>query len=78
MIKHDQIPTLKVESVQLVACLFGVHDILVHHERRSCGVVRNALADLPYGAEFAEEAEELVGCYCVGEILDEEGAVGEG
>ena len=60
MIQHYQIPVLEIEPVELVACLFGVGDVLVDDKGGSLGVVGGALADLADGAEFAEEVEEFV------------------
>lgn len=62
MIQHDQISILEVEAIQLIACLFRVHDILVHDEGGAFGAVGGSLTDLAYGAEFAEEVEELFCC----------------
>jgi hypothetical protein len=42
----NEVTTLKVETVQFVASLFGIHDILVNHECRAFRVVRNTLTDL--------------------------------
>jgi hypothetical protein len=43
----NEVSVLEVEAIQLVAGLFGIHDVLVHDEGRSLGIVGNALADLP-------------------------------
>ena len=61
MIQHDEIPVLEIEPVELVACLFGVGDVLVDDKAGAFGVVGGSLADLADGTEFAEEVEEFVG-----------------
>ena len=43
----NEISVLEIEPVQLITCLFRVHDILVHDKSGSLGVVRDALAYLP-------------------------------
>lgn len=46
MIRTDQVSTLKVEAVQLVASLLRIHDVLIDNEGSALGVRGNALADL--------------------------------
>lgn len=57
MVENDEVAVLEVEAVQLVARGFGVHDILVDDESGALGVVRNALADLPYRAEPIDKSQ---------------------
>jgi hypothetical protein len=42
----DKVTTLKVETVQFIARLLRIHDILVYDERCAFRVVGDALADL--------------------------------
>lgn len=42
----NKISVLEIEPVQLITCLFRVHDILVHDKSGSLGVVCNALTYL--------------------------------
>lgn len=44
--RTDQISVLKVKAVKLVAGLLRIHYILVDHESRSLGRIRDSLADL--------------------------------
>lgn len=43
----NKVPVLKVESVQFVARLLGVHHFLIDDKGSTLGVVCDALADLP-------------------------------
>ena len=74
MIENHEISVLEVESVKLVACLFGVYNILVDNECGAFCVVGDALADLTNGTEFAKELKEFVGADVVVEVLDEKRA----
>jgi hypothetical protein len=74
MIENDEVSVLKVETVKLVACLFGVYDIFVDNEGGAFCVVGDALADLTNGTEFAKELKEFVGADVVVEVLDEKRA----
>lgn len=74
VIENDEISVLEVESVKLVACLFGVYNILVDNEGGALCVVGDALADLTDGTEFAKELKEFVGADVVVEVLDEKRA----
>lgn len=51
MVENDKVAILEVEAIQLIAGGFGVHDIFVDDEGGALGIARDALADLPYGAE---------------------------
>ncbi len=42
----NEISILKVESVELITSLFGVHHVFIHHKGGSLGVIGNALAYL--------------------------------
>jgi hypothetical protein len=44
--RTDQVAILKVEAVQLVARLLGIHHILVHDKCGALCIARDALADL--------------------------------
>jgi hypothetical protein len=46
VVQNDQVPILKVESVQFIARGLGVHDIFIDNERGSLGVVCDSLTDL--------------------------------
>lgn len=46
MVHTNQVSTLEVEAVQLVAGLFRIHDILIDNESSAFGVGGNALTDL--------------------------------
>jgi hypothetical protein len=74
MIKNDEVSVLEVETIELVACLLGVYDILVYHKRSSLCVVGDTLADLTDGTEFAKELKEFVRADVVVEVLDEKRA----
>lgn len=43
----DKVSVLKVEAVQLIACLLGIHDVLVHNEGSALSIVGDTLANLP-------------------------------
>jgi len=45
-IRTNQVSVLEVEAIELIACLFGVMNVLVDNECGSLGVIRNTLADL--------------------------------
>jgi hypothetical protein len=45
-IHTDQVSVLEVETIELIACLFGVVDVLVDDKSSSFGVVGDALANL--------------------------------
>jgi hypothetical protein len=45
-IHTHEVSVLKVEPIELIACLFGVVDVLVYDECGALGVVCDALADL--------------------------------
>jgi hypothetical protein len=76
VVQHHEIPIHEVEAVQLVTGLLGVHHVVVDDERSALGGGGGAGADLADGAEFAEEVEERRRVDVVGEVLDEEDAVG--
>ena len=78
MVQHHQIAIHEVEPVQLITRLLGVHDVLVYHVRCAFGGVGGSGADLADGTEFAKEVEEGGRVDVVGEVLDEEDAVGFG
>jgi hypothetical protein len=44
--RTNQVSVLEVESIELIACLFGVVDVFVDNKSGSFGVVRDSLADL--------------------------------
>ena len=44
--RTHKVTTLKVEAVQLIACLLRVRDVLVDHKRGSLGIAGDALTDL--------------------------------
>lgn len=46
-IRTDEVSVLEVESIELIACLFGVVHVLVDNKCGSLGVVRNTLTYLP-------------------------------
>lgn len=46
MVEDDEIAVLKVETVELVASLFGIYNILVDDEGGALCVVCDALTDL--------------------------------
>ena len=46
VIHTDQVSVLKIEAVELIACLFGVVDVFVDNKCSALGVIGNALADL--------------------------------
>ena len=78
MVQHYQIPIHKVEPIQLITRLFRVDYVFVDHVRRAFGGIGGPGADLADGTEFAKEVEEGGGVDVVGEVLDEEDAVGFG
>ena len=49
-IRTDQIPILEIETVQLITGLFRVHDIFVHHERSTFGIIGYPLSYLTVDA----------------------------
>ena len=75
MVQHDQVAVHEVESVQFVAGLLGVHDVVVDDKRGALGGGGGAGADLADGTELAEEVEQGGRIDVVGEVLDEEDAV---
>ena len=48
-IRTDQVSVLEVEAIELIACLFGVVNVLVDNECGSLGVIGNTLANLTAG-----------------------------
>lgn len=58
MVQHDQVSVHEVETVEFVARLFGVDDIVVDDEGGAFCGGGGASADLADGTEFAEEIEE--------------------
>lgn len=44
--RTDKVSVLEVEPVELIACLFGVVDVLVDDECGPLGIVCNSLTDL--------------------------------
>jgi hypothetical protein len=47
MVAHtDEVSVLKVESIELIACLFGVVNVLVDDKSGTLRVVRNSLTYL--------------------------------
>lgn len=44
--RTDKIAILEVEAIELVACLLGVHYVLINDEGGTLGIAGNALADL--------------------------------
>ncbi len=45
----NEIPVLEVEPIQLVARHLGIEHVLIDHECRSFGIIRDSLADLSRG-----------------------------
>jgi hypothetical protein len=78
MIQHDQIPIPKIEPIQFITCLFRVYHVFIHDVGGSLGGWGVAGADLADGTEFGEEVEEGGRVDVVGEVFDEEDAVGFG
>ena len=78
MIEHYQIPIHEIEPVEFIACLFCVYHVLVDHVGGTFGSVRASGADLADGTKFAKEVKEGGGVDVVGQVLDEEDAVGFG
>ena len=76
VVETDQISVHEVEAIQLVASLFCIHNILVDHIRSAFRSVCVPSANLADGSEFAKEVEECGRIDVVGEVLDEEDAVG--
>lgn len=75
MVKHDEIAVLEVEAVQLVAGALGVEYIFIDNVGGAFGVGGDALADLAYRPEFAEEFEQLFGGDVEGQVLGVERSV---
>lgn len=46
MIQDNQVSVLEVESIELIACLFGVVNVLVDNECGSFGGIGDTLANL--------------------------------
>ena len=76
VVQHHQIPVHEVEPIQLVTCLFGVHDVLVDHIGCAFGGVGGSGANLADRTEFAKQVEEGGRVDIVGQILDKEYAIG--
>lgn len=51
MIRTDQVSVLEIESIELIACLFGVVHVVVDHECGALRVIGDTLADLAIDAE---------------------------
>lgn len=47
VIRTDQVSVLKIEAIELIACLLGVVNVLVDHECCALRVVGDTLANLP-------------------------------
>jgi hypothetical protein len=77
VVEDDEVAVHEVEAVELVAGLLGVGHLVVDDEGGALGVGGVALADLAHGAEFGEEGEEGGRVQVVGQVFDEEDAVGE-
>lgn len=78
VVQDHQVPIHEVEPVQLVAGLLGVYDIVVDDERGTLGSRGSARANLTDGAKLAEQVKEGRRVDVVGQVLDEEDAVGFG
>lgn len=76
MIQHHQIPIIEIETIQLITGLFCINHVLVDDVRGTLGGGGVAGADLTYGPKFAEEVEEFAVIDVVGEVFDEEDAIG--
>lgn len=61
--RTDEVAILEVETIQLVAGGFGVHDILVDDERGALCVVGDALADLARGVSMAKSEDSGGGAW---------------
>ena len=77
VVQDYQIPIHKVETIELVAGLFGVNHIIIDHECGPLGRGGGASTDLAYGAKFREEIKECRRIDVVGEIFDEENSASE-
>lgn len=76
MVEDYKIAVHEVETVQLVAGLLRIHDIFINHKSGALGFVVGPGANLTDGTKLAEEVKEGWGVDVVGEVLDEENAVG--
>jgi hypothetical protein len=45
-IRTNQVSVLEVEAIELIACLFGVVNVLVDNKCSSLGIIGDTLADL--------------------------------
>jgi hypothetical protein len=78
MIQHHQIPISKIKPIQFITGLFCIDHVFVYHVCGALGGWGVARADLADGTEFGEEVEEGGRVDVVGEVFDEEDAVGFG
>lgn len=56
-IRTDEVSVLEVESIELIACLFGVVDVFVYYKCSALRVVRNSLTYLSDRTELAKKVE---------------------
>lgn len=69
--RTDQVTVLEIETVEFIACLFGVVNVLINHECSSLGVVGDTLANLAGGEKCQIELGDENGgeCYRMGPNL---------
>jgi hypothetical protein len=70
VIENDEVSVLEIESIELIACLFGVVHVFVDNKCGPLGVVRDTLTYLSNRPKLAEKVEQLLCSHVVVEVLD--------
>jgi len=76
MVEDDEIPVHEVEAIEPVASVLRVHDIFVDDIGCALCGIGGAGSYLPEWTVLAEEIEEGGSVDVVGQVLDEEDAIG--
>lgn len=76
MVKNDQISIHEIVAIKSVACILRVHDIFINNISGSFSSIRSASSYLPKWTMFSEEIEECRRIDVVGQVFDEQNAIG--